>query len=136
MKKQWKNKGSVLPLTLVMMMLIFTLITFFVGYFEHRNFYIKNYVENIIKEDEGEKVVEYLMTKMNSYVYTNIDKLEKDGVNKFFTENFNDTLINYGVYKVTYNKNYNYFVINIQSRIYKFIITIDENKKVKYRFLV
>ena len=87
-KSKWlfnkRKKGWILIYVLIVVGLLFYLLT--LSTFNHNRQwdYITNYCENILSEDSALEDREYLMSKFNSYMESNIAEIEKESIPVFF----------------------------------------------------
>ncbi len=122
------SKGWILTCVLIIGMMISLTICYSMKSFVNRNFYMKNYVEYNLKENEDQRNKEHLMTSFNDAVLKNIEIIKAETVDNYFQGEAEGKLINYEEGYITYDTKDKIFSINGLSRIYRFTVEINENK--------
>ncbi len=136
MRKPWvskRKKGNVLPITLILILGMLAMATFIGDYFDNRNFYIVNYLENMDKMSNESKHREYLMTQFNNYILENLPIIKQEGVNKYFSTKYKDNIV-FESSKIIYDGGSDIFIMNMKDNIYTFKINII-NDEVSYSFV-
>jgi len=101
--------------------------------FDNRNFYIKNYKEYILEENESNTHKEYLMSSFNKYMEDNIDEIKSQTIDTYFRNVKIESQINHEGSYISYNSDKKVFEVNVRVWIYPFTMTFEEND-IKYKF--
>lgn len=128
-----RKKGWILIYVLIVVGLLFYLLT--LSTFNHNRQwdYITNYCENILSEDSALEDREYLMSKFNSYMESNIAEIEKESIPVFFENIKSSKVLNTSKGSIEYFPMEEEFEVQTKERTYRFCIVIEGNN-IKYHF--
>ena len=86
-----------------------------------------------MSEDSALEDREYLMSKFNSYVESNIAEIEKESIPVFFENMKSSKILNTSKGSIEYFPMEEEFEVQTKKRAYRFCIVIEENN-IKYHF--
>lgn len=128
-----RHKGWILPSVMIISTIMLLMLCSTMKSFDNRNFYIKNYKEYILEENESNTHKEYLMSSFNKYVEDNIDQIKSQTIDTYFRNVKIESQINHEGRYISYNSDKKFFEMNVRVWIYPFIMTFEEDD-IKYKF--
>lgn len=116
-KPRTRSKGNVLVITLVIVNFVILLSLYIVTKVDNLVFYNENLERYTLKEDLGEKLKEYALSKLNDIFIQNIDKIctetvdGTDGIDEFFKSYNDNSIVAFENCIIKYNSNDKEFLI-------------------------
>ena len=133
-----KTKGSILVLTLVTVNCLLLLSLYLIKKTEMINFYNSNntYVE--LKENNFQKQKEFVLSRFNSYLLSNITIINEKGLETYFSEFNNNPIVLYDKASIKFDKVKKQFFIETQvdySYLKSYFTVEVVDSKLKYTLL-
>lgn len=133
-----KTKGSILVLTLVTVNFLLLLSLYLINKIELINSYNVNNASAVLKEDNFQKQKEFVLSRFNSYLLSNVTAINEKGFEAYFYEFNNNPITSYDKASIKYDKVNGKFYIETQvdySYLKSYFKVDIESSKFKYTFL-
>jgi len=133
-----KTKGSILVLTLVTVNCLLLLSLYLIKKIEIINFYNSNNTSALLKENNFHKQKEFVLSRFNSYLLSNITIINEKGFEAYFSEFNNNPIVSYDKATIKFDKVKKQFFIEIHvdySYLKSYFTVEVVDSKLKYTLL-